>query len=128
MGTLQLEFLYLAYHTNNVTYAEKAMKVFDHLDKLPKIVEGLYPLYVNQNTGTFRGNDYSIGALGDSFYEYMVKLWLFTNKQTPGYRRMFQESARGMLSTLVQTSPSGYRYMAQTSRGNIAYKMEHLVS
>jgi len=126
MGTLQLEFLYLAYHTNNPSYAEKPMNVFKHLDSLPKAVEGLYPLYINQGSGTFKGNDYSIGALGDSFYEYMVKLWLFTDKQSDGYRRMYQESARGMMSTLVQTSASGFRYMAQTSRGTIQHKMEHL--
>ena len=127
IGTIQLEFLYLSYYTNNPIYAQKAMKVFDHLDGLHKEKEGLYPLYINQKTGQFRGIDYSIGALGDSFYEYMLKLWLFTDKQGDGYRRMYEESARGMQAHLVQTSVSGYRYMAQTKGQTLEKKMEHLV-
>lgn len=79
IGTVQLEYLYLAYHTNNPEYAKKPLQVFKHLDSLRK-TDGLYPLYVNPRTGDFQGQDVSLGALGDSFYEYMLKLWLLTNK------------------------------------------------
>ena len=104
------------------------MEVFTHLDSLPKDMEGLYPLYVNVNSGQFtKKGDISIGALGDSFYEYMVKLWLLTDKQANGYKRMYEESARGMMEHLVLTSKSGYRYMSQMGNGRIQNKMEHLV-
>jgi mannosyl-oligosaccharide alpha-1,2-mannosidase len=102
------------------------MNVFKHLDSLDKD-QGLYPLYVNIRSGQFHGSEYSLGALGDSFYEYMVKLWLFTSKQADGYRRMYEESSVGILNKLVQTTPSGYRYMAQIGKGNrLEKKMEHL--
>ena len=103
------------------------MEVFRYLDRLTKPKPGLYPLYVIPSSGAFKGNDFSIGALGDSFYEYMIKLWLFTNKQANGYRRMYEESAEGMISELVKTSKSGFRYMSQISGGRTQTKMEHLV-
>ena|SRR3990167_2115961 len=104
------------------------MKVFKHLDSLEKD-QGLYPVYVNTQTGELVPSRITLGALGDSFYEYMVKLWVFTNKQADGYRRMWEESSRGVMNKLVQTSKSGYRYMAQTTDAGtrIEYKMEHLV-
>ena len=126
MGTLQLEFLYLAYHTNNPEYSRKPMEVFRHLDSLQK-EDGLYPLYVSRVNGQFVGRDISFGALGDSFYEYMLKLWLFTGKEADGYRRMYEESSTGAIKHLVLTSPSGYRYLAQRDAGGgLVTKMEHL--
>merc|ERR1712137_281746 len=75
----------------------------------------------------FNGREISFGALGDSFYEYQLKLWLFTNKEADGYRRMYEESANGAIKRLIQTSKSGYRYLAQIDRGgSITHKMEHL--
>ena len=70
----------------------------------------------------------SLGALGDSFYEYMLKLWLLTNKQFNGYSRMYKESSVGIKDVLIQTTPSGYKYLAQIGRsGALEQKMEHLV-
>ena len=102
--------------------------MFRHLDSLEKS-DGLYPLYVNRGSGEFSGREVSFGALGDSFYEYMLKLWLFTGKEADGYRRMYEESSTGAINRLVQTSKSGYRYLAQMGKGGgITTKMEHLVS
>jgi mannosyl-oligosaccharide alpha-1,2-mannosidase len=36
----------------------------------------------------------SFGALGDSFYEYLLKQWLFTGRTEPKYRRMYDEVRR----------------------------------
>lgn len=103
------------------------MNVFRHLDSLGK-TDGLYPLYLNRASGEFSSNEISFGALGDSFYEYMLKLWIFTGKEADGYRRMYEESSEGAIKRLVQTSKSGYRYLAQIGRsGNVDKKMEHLV-
>ena len=69
-----------------------------------------------------------MGALGDSFYEYMLKLWLFTDKQFEGYSRMYRESSVGIKDVLVQTTKSGYRYVDQIGRsGTREKRMEHLV-
>ena len=45
-----------------------------HIKKLPK-TDGLVPIFVNANTGKFSGNTITLGARGDSYYEYLLKQW-----------------------------------------------------
>ena len=76
MGTVQLEFLYLAHATKNPSYATPALKVFQHIDRIgkPNGCMGLHSLYLNLGSGEFSGGRWSMGALGDSFYEYLLKV------------------------------------------------------
>lgn len=128
MGTMQLEFTYLAYHLGKPELAAKVNRVFKHLDGLTKPKAGLYPLYVNPQDGGFRGQQVSLGALGDSFYEYLIKMWVFTGKKLPGLRRMYDECSDGINNVLVQSSiPSGFKYVAElNSGGSLHYKMDEL--
>lgn len=72
------------------------MKVLKVLDGAQKPKHGLYPYCtrqllinllilvfedVNPESGTFNGQQVSLGALGDSFYEYLLKLWLLSGKR-----------------------------------------------
>ncbi|XP_040969547.1 mannosyl-oligosaccharide 1,2-alpha-mannosidase MNS1-like isoform X3 [Gossypium hirsutum] len=41
--------------------------------------DGLVPIYVNSNDGTAYGT-ITFGAMGDSFYEYLLKAWIQGNK------------------------------------------------
>lgn len=44
---------------------------------------GLVPIFINANTGMFRNfATISLGARGDSYYEYLVKQWIQTGKKT----------------------------------------------
>lgn len=44
---------------------------------------GLVPIFINANTGQFRNfATISLGARGDSYYEYLVKQWIQTGKKT----------------------------------------------
>lgn len=65
--TLQLEFKYLAKLTGEPMYWEKAEKVMEVLDKL-KPKDGLVPIYINAETGKFRGTEIRLGSRGDSYY------------------------------------------------------------
>eukprot|EP01127_Copromyxa_protea_P018812 TRINITY_DN59_c0_g2_i1.p1 TRINITY_DN59_c0_g2~~TRINITY_DN59_c0_g2_i1.p1 ORF type:complete len:421 (+),score=79.87 TRINITY_DN59_c0_g2_i1:27-1265(+) len=77
MGSLQLEFSYLSHATGNPIYAEKALRVFKVLhDNKP--ADGLYPVFINPHNLLMRG-PITVGAIGDSFYEYLLKYWLLTN-------------------------------------------------
>jgi len=38
--------------------------------------DGLFPIKVDINSGRFTENTVTFGALGDSFYEYLLKVWL----------------------------------------------------
>jgi mannosyl-oligosaccharide alpha-1,2-mannosidase len=71
-GSLHLEFLYLSELTGNPIYRQRVEKIRDVLEKATKKDE-LYSNYMNPSTGEFLGNHVSLGALGDSFYEYLIK-------------------------------------------------------
>lgn len=52
----------------------------NHLHSLPKRA-GLVPIFVNADTGQFRsGSTITLGARGDSYYEYLLKQWLQSGK------------------------------------------------
>ncbi|KAH9493418.1 Mannosyl-oligosaccharide 1,2-alpha-mannosidase IB [Dermatophagoides farinae] len=70
VGTLSLEFYYLTALTGDQIYYNKIDRIQTILDSLPK-PNGLYPNYINPKTGKFGQKHISLGALGDSFYEYL---------------------------------------------------------
>ena len=49
-------------------------------DKFPG--QGLLPTRLNRNRGTFTPmKTYTVGAMADSYYEYLLKMWLFKQPQ-----------------------------------------------
>jgi mannosyl-oligosaccharide alpha-1,2-mannosidase len=65
--------------------------------------------------------------MGDSFYEYLLKVWLQGGKKETTYRRMFDESMDGVINKLLKKSkPSGMLYVAELSGGHVVDKMDHL--
>lgn len=56
-------------------------KVNEKIHNLKKM-SGLVPIFINANTGTFRNfATISLGARGDSYYEYLIKQWIQTGKK-----------------------------------------------
>ena len=39
--------------------------------------------------------------MGDSFYEYLLKLWLLTGKKHEQYKRMYLEAVKAMQKRLI---------------------------
>ena len=50
---------------------------------LPGRANGLAPIYVDPATGTLAGGLMTLGARGDSYYEYLLKQWLLGGKRQP---------------------------------------------
>ena len=42
--------------------------------------DGLVPIFINPQTGHLRSTTITLGARGDSYYEYMLKQWIQTGK------------------------------------------------
>lgn len=126
-GTMQMEFASITKHTGNKKYQETTIKTYDTLDRITK-PGGLYPVYLDPDSGDFRNNRVTLGALGDSYYEYLLKYWILTGKKHDKYRRMYEEAMDAVISTLVQKStPSGLAYIAEKEGGGLSPKMDHLV-
>lgn len=58
---------------------ELSFKVSKFINKLPK-TDGLVPIFINPNTGQFRKSTITLGARGDSYYEYLLKQWIQTGR------------------------------------------------
>lgn len=129
LGTLQLEFRYLAKMTNTTAYATKTERVFEILNDVSP-PNGLLPYFLRngENPPSFANNKLTFGAMSDSYYEYMLKIWLQGGKTEPLYRTMYDRAMEGMHKELLQTSqPSGLVYIADKNSGRIDHKMDHLV-
>jgi hypothetical protein len=126
--SLQLEMKYLAYITGEGHYWEKAEKVMQVVDN-NGAKDGLLPIFIYADRGTFRGNEIRLGSRGDSYYEYLIKQHLQTNE--PIYRDMWDESLAGVKKHLLTyTKNSHFTVLAERPSGldgNLHPKMDHLV-
>ncbi|KAI8803729.1 glycoside hydrolase [Cladochytrium replicatum] len=114
-GTLQLEFQYLSDITGNPVYAEKALFAMEQILATKKPVKGLYPRDIFVEDLEFADEIYEIGAGADSFYEYLLKLWLSTGDDR--YWEVYYESAQAMRDKMARISDDGkYVYIPGTTR------------
>lgn len=126
---LMLEFNTLSYLLKNDTYAKKVNTIISTLDILDP-PSGLYPTMLNISNGNislFFGLTYTIGALADSFYEYLLKQWLQSGKTLHHLRQLYNEAVDGITKYLVRRStPSMNLYVLHFTQGKFVDKMDHL--
>ena len=145
-----MEFAYLSDITGDPTFTQLVEKIRTVIQERPR-PKKLYPNYLNPKTGKWGQQHTSMGALGDSFYEYLLKEWLRSGKYNfwlianlfvykwthlfypffPGKtdkiaKSMFDEAATDVENELVQTSNSGMTYFAEQKFGRLEHKMDHL--
>lgn len=126
-GTLHMEFSYLSDITGNPVYKEKVEKLRTFVkQKFSERTDNLYPNYLNPRTGNWGDQHTSLGAMGDSFYEYLIKEWLRSGRRDSQAKDMFDEAARGIVEKLVQVSPGGLTYLADSRNGRLEHKMGEL--
>ncbi|VDK42880.1 unnamed protein product [Anisakis simplex] len=125
-GSLHLEFAYLSKVTSNLSYKEKVQKIRDHLDKIEKIDGGLYPNYMSPETGEWMGSHVSLGAMGDSFYEYLLKSYILTNRSDAQAWRMYTAAMDAVQEKMIRKSKGGLWYVAESRNGILEHKMSHL--
>jgi len=131
VGTVQLEFGYLSVLTGDKKFEDAAFKVFDLLDpqqgRISKLrFKGQYPIYISPHDLSFKTTHISWGAMGDSFYEYLLKLWIMTGKTNDQYKRMYVDSVEGMFEHLWIEADGGLGFIAEFKGNNVQRKMDHL--
>lgn len=87
------------------------------------------------SSGQFNGENIRLGSRGDSYYEYLLKVWV----QQQEYRdsslkylfEMYTEAMRGVKHLLVRkTVPNGLVFVGELPfgrNGGFSPKMDHLV-
>ncbi|EJF67382.1 glycoside hydrolase [Dichomitus squalens LYAD-421 SS1] len=103
VSTLQLEFRYLSYLTDNDAYwdaAENVMRVI----KGASLTTGLASIFMNPTDGRFVLSPIRLGSRGDSYYEYLLKQYLQTNLTEPVYQDMYNGAIDGVHAHLIRKS------------------------
>ncbi|KAL0717547.1 hypothetical protein Bca4012_066869 [Brassica carinata] len=126
-GTEQLEFIALSQRTGDPKYQQKVEKVISVLNKNYP-ADGLLPVYINPDTAKPSYSTITFGGLGDSFYEYLLKVWVFGSKTlaVKHYREMWEKSMNGLLSLVKKSTPSSFTYICEKSGGSLTHKMDEL--
>ncbi|KAM3749724.1 hypothetical protein ACB098_05G208800 [Castanea mollissima] len=126
-GTEQLEFIALSQRTGDPKYQQKVENVIAQINRtFPD--DGLLPIYISPQRGTSQYSTITFGAMGDSFYEYLLKVWIQGNK-TPAvklYREMWEKSMKGLLSLIRKTTPSSFTYICEKNGDSLSDKMDEL--
>lgn len=88
------------------------------------------------HSGDFSGENIRLGSRGDSYYEYLIKVWLqqrTSNESNLTYLYdMYEEAMKGVRHLLVRKSiPNGLVFVGELPNGltgSFSPKMDHLVS
>ncbi|CAN0173335.1 unnamed protein product, partial [Ectocarpus fasciculatus] len=67
----------------------------------------------------------TFGALGDSFYEYLLKVWMQGGRREESYRRMYEDAMDGVEELLVQKA-RGLTYLSEWNGTKRQHRMDHL--
>ncbi|KAI4882829.1 hypothetical protein NFI96_016452, partial [Prochilodus magdalenae] len=68
----------------------------------------------------------SVGGLGDSFYEYLLKAWLMSSKRDEEGKKMYYDALKAIETNLIRKSSGGLTYIAEWKGGLLEHKMGHL--
>lgn len=127
VGTLQVEFRFLSHASGDPKYAKVADKAFDAVMHVSK-GDGLVPNYLSKGGSSVsaQGSKISFGAMGDSYYEYLLKLWLQTGKQEHKFKDEWKRAMAGMLDKMTRKTQGGLTYIAEMENGHLRHRMDHL--
>eukprot|EP01063_Lacrimia_lanifica_P039060 TRINITY_DN8471_c0_g1_i1.p1 TRINITY_DN8471_c0_g1~~TRINITY_DN8471_c0_g1_i1.p1 ORF type:complete len:600 (+),score=194.73 TRINITY_DN8471_c0_g1_i1:69-1868(+) len=137
-GSLQMEFTYLSMLTGNRTYARLANRFYEHVYDLKMMggdaqkpmvtpIKGLYPKYLDHATNDFKDGGPSIGGQADSFYEYLLKVYLLTGATQGWLYELYTDAVDALHEHLILTDPLGSTYIsASRETGHPNHRMDHL--
>lgn len=126
-GTIQLEMRYLSHVTGDKSFETKVMRFYDIVRNL-KSFDGLWPNCYGSQRGKI-----TMGADGDSFYEYLIKVFIQGGrKDSESFLwSMYDKAVNGMEKHMVRKGSDGLTYLGTLSwdgneNGNYVAEMEHL--
>jgi hypothetical protein len=129
-STIQLEFKYLSFLTDNPKYWNAAQTVMEKLFSMASN-ERLLPVLFDPDLATFNTPYVRLGSRGDSYYEYLAKQWIQTNFQEKRYELEYRKSLVSIRKHLLHISaPNRFLYIQEKEyglSGPSSSKMDHLV-
>lgn len=80
VGTVSLEYLFLSNATGNKEYKTRIDRIYDSLEKA-QTWDGLLSTLMDVNTGGMSGGAFTMSGSADSYYEYLIKMWIQSGKK-----------------------------------------------
>ncbi|BDA50577.1 probable endoplasmic reticulum mannosyl-oligosaccharide 1,2-alpha-mannosidase at C-terminar half [Coccomyxa sp. Obi] len=129
VSSLSLEFTYLDRAAGEGAGGQRSIDVVEKLMHMDGRVHGLAPFYVDPANGVLSGGVLTLGARGDSYYEYMLKQWLISGKKQPSFLEGYKEAMQGVRKKLLaRTAPQGgLLFVGELHGETLEPKMDHLV-
>ncbi|XP_014218998.1 endoplasmic reticulum mannosyl-oligosaccharide 1,2-alpha-mannosidase [Copidosoma floridanum] len=129
IASLQLEYRDLSRSSGQPRFEQAVAKVSEHLHQLEKF-DGLVPIFINANTGLFQEHSaITLGARGDSYYEYLLKQWIQTGRTIDYLRDDYLLGLVGTEKHLVKrTAVNKHLFLAELigASREVKPKMDHL--
>lgn len=127
IGTLQLEFAALSAATGDTRYRAAVDGLSERLARSTRN-QPLMPILLSSHDGSpLFGSMISLGAGGDSYYEYLLKSWLQTGRNDDVRRQRYALAAQAIRQQMVGTTPTGRQFMGERSSfGGVHPKQDHL--
>lgn len=114
IGTLVLEWTHLSDLTGNKTYADLAQRAESYLlhPSLDKVggppYPGLLGSNVNISTGEFTDANGGWGGGTDSYYEYLLKMYIYSPSRFPEYLTRWIAAVDGTITHLIAPGTRGF--------------------
>lgn len=113
--------------TGDNRFSDILQNIRTFLNKIEK-PNGLYYLMVDNMSGNWADNKVSLGALGDSFYEYLIKSYVQSGNKDEESLKMYIDAMdaiddSGMINHSEQ---SNLTYISELNFGKANNKMQHL--
>lgn len=102
--TLSMEFTRLAQLTGDHKYYDAISRVTDqlHLSQNATMLPGMWPTFFNLKEGIFTEDDsFTLGALSDSMYEYLLKMHILLAATEPRYEQLYRAAADTIIANLI---------------------------
>jgi len=125
--TVQLELRVLAHLSNESRFAKAADRAMCAVERLIPPT-GLVESRLNATGGVLLPDKVTLGARGDSFYEYLLKQWLLTRRTDAGFWKLYDNAIRGLSkSGMLMRTHDGHALVAEVVEDLFYPKMDHLV-
>uniref|UniRef100_A0A8C2Y4C7 alpha-1,2-Mannosidase n=1 Tax=Capra hircus TaxID=9925 RepID=A0A8C2Y4C7_CAPHI len=127
--SIQLEFRELSRLTGDKTFQEAAEEVTRRVHGLHGKLDGLVPMFIDTNSGSFTQlGEFTLGAGADSYYEYLLKQWIQGGKKERQLLEDYLEAVDGVRKHLLARSePRKLTFVGELNHGRFSAKMDHLV-
>ncbi|KAJ1984254.1 hypothetical protein H4R34_000766 [Dimargaris verticillata] len=128
VGTIQLEFAKLSQFTRNPKYDRAAQRVIHRLDRLRTDYPGLIPAHLDAESGQAMSDLYTFGAMGDSYYEYLIKYAVLTDRKHGLHGQMYTKAINSMKLVMLTTAanhPDDW-YLPELHGNRVDSRMHHL--